>query len=134
MPTDTTSYRDRSSAAITLPAETHEIACSVLRPPNTTATRTLSWLIAADPSRAPAARFPATRLGRCRCASLDRVRDDVVTEPPPSPAPTFSRGLRLAGAALHLYTASGSVLALFIVVAAVEHKPVTALWLGLIAL
>jgi phosphatidylcholine synthase len=62
------------------------------------------------------------------------VRDDVVTEPAPSPAPTFSRGLRLAGAALHLYTASGSVLALFIVVAAVDHKPVTALWLGLIAL
>jgi phosphatidylcholine synthase len=62
------------------------------------------------------------------------VRDDVVTEPPPSPAPTFSRGLRLAGAALHLYTASGSVLALFIVVAAVDNKPITALWLGLVAL
>ena len=46
----------------------------------------------------------------------------------------FSRGLRLAGAALHLYTASGSVLALFIVVAAVQHKPVTALWIGLVAL
>ncbi len=62
------------------------------------------------------------------------MRDDVATEPPPPPAPTFSRGLRLAGAALHLYTAFGSVLALLIVVAAVRGHPVTALWLGLVAL
>jgi hypothetical protein len=38
MPTGTTSNSE-SSALITLPALTHEIACSVLRPPNTTATR-----------------------------------------------------------------------------------------------
>ncbi len=43
-------------------------------------------------------------------------------------------GLRLAGAALHLYTASGSILALLIVVAAVEGEAITALWLGLVAL
>ena len=41
MPTGTTSYSSRSSAASTLPALTQEMACSVLRPPNTTATRTL---------------------------------------------------------------------------------------------
>jgi phosphatidylcholine synthase len=62
------------------------------------------------------------------------VRDDVATEEPSPAVPAFSRGLRLAGAALHLYTASGAVLALFIVVAAVQHKPITALWLGLAAL
>jgi phosphatidylcholine synthase len=62
------------------------------------------------------------------------MREDVVTEPPNPPAPSSSRGLRLAGAALHLYPASGSVLALFIVVAAVEGRPITALWLGLVAL
>ena len=41
IPTGTTSYRAGSSAARTLPADTQEIACSVLRPPKTTATRTL---------------------------------------------------------------------------------------------
>jgi phosphatidylcholine synthase len=46
----------------------------------------------------------------------------------------FSRRLRLAGAAVHLYTASGSVLALLIVLAAVEGKAVTALWLGMATL
>ena len=40
MPTGTTSNRSRSRLASTLPAETQEIACSPLRPPNTTATRT----------------------------------------------------------------------------------------------
>jgi phosphatidylcholine synthase len=42
--------------------------------------------------------------------------------------------LRLAGAAVHLYTASGSVLALLIVIAALEGNVVTALWLGLATL
>ncbi|MCW2703986.1 MAG: CDP-diacylglycerol-cholineO-phosphatidyl transferase [Blastococcus sp.] len=46
----------------------------------------------------------------------------------------FPLGLRLAGAAVHLYTASGSVLALLIVLAAFDGKAVTALWLGLAAL
>jgi phosphatidylcholine synthase len=46
----------------------------------------------------------------------------------------YSRRLRLAGAAVHLYTASGTVLALLIVIAALEGDVVTALWLGLAAL
>jgi phosphatidylcholine synthase len=46
----------------------------------------------------------------------------------------FPLRLRLAGAAVHLYTASGSVLALLIVVAALEGDAVTALWLGLATL
>jgi phosphatidylcholine synthase len=46
----------------------------------------------------------------------------------------FSLRLRLAGAAVHLYTASGSVFALLIVVAAFEGEAITALWLGLAAL
>jgi phosphatidylcholine synthase len=48
--------------------------------------------------------------------------------------PAFPLGLRLAGAAVHLYTASGSVLALLIVLAAFDGDAVTALWLGLAAL
>jgi len=53
---------------------------------------------------------------------------------PAAGTPPFSRGLRLAGAAVHLYTASGSVLALLIVLAALEGDAVTALWLGLVTL
>ncbi|MDK3257714.1 CDP-alcohol phosphatidyltransferase family protein [Blastococcus capsensis] len=49
-------------------------------------------------------------------------------------APGFSRRLRLAGAAVHLYTASGSVLGLLMVLAAVEGDVVTALWLVLATL
>src|SRR3954471_23089929 len=41
---------------------------------------------------------------------------------------------RLAAAAVNAYTACGSVLAFLIVLAAVDHEPVRALWLGLIAL
>ena len=41
MPTGTTSYRSRSIALSTLPAVTQEIACSLERPPKTTATRGL---------------------------------------------------------------------------------------------
>ena len=56
-------------------------------------------------------------------------------ENPASPVPgPFPLPLRLAGAAVHLYTASGSVLALLIVVAAFEGNTVTALWLGLVTL
>jgi phosphatidylcholine synthase len=47
---------------------------------------------------------------------------------------SFPLGLRLAGAAVHLYTASGSVLALLIVIAALEGDAVRALWLGLATL
>ena len=50
--------------------------------------------------------------------------------------PSFvpSRRLRLAGIALHVYTASGSVLALLIVVAAMDGDAIRALWLMLAAL
>jgi phosphatidylcholine synthase len=48
--------------------------------------------------------------------------------------PTFSRRFRLAGWLVHLYTASGSVLALLIVLAALDGDAVAALWLGLAAL
>jgi phosphatidylcholine synthase len=41
---------------------------------------------------------------------------------------------RLAAAGVHVYTASGSVLGLLIVVAAVEGRVVAALWLGLVAM
>src|SRR6476659_10448479 len=72
------------------------------------------------------------------------MRDDVAPPAAPGapggttraaePAPEFSRGLRLAGAAVHLYTASGSVLALLIVIAAMRGETTTALWLGLATL
>src|SRR4051794_238817 len=42
--------------------------------------------------------------------------------------------MRLVAAAVHVYTACGSVLALLIVLAAVDGEAVRALWLGLIAL
>ena len=50
------------------------------------------------------------------------------------PAEAFSRRQRLAGAAVHLYTASGSVLGLLIVLAALEGKVEAALWLILATL
>jgi phosphatidylcholine synthase len=46
----------------------------------------------------------------------------------------FPLSRRLAGMAVHLYTASGSVLALLIVLAAFDGNAVTALWIGLAAL
>ncbi len=46
----------------------------------------------------------------------------------------FSVSRRLAGMAVHLYTASGSVLALLIVLAAFDGNVVAALWIGLVAL
>jgi phosphatidylcholine synthase len=61
------------------------------------------------------------------------VRDNAVPGDTAAP-PSFPLGLRLAGAAVHLYTALGSVLGFWIVVAAVEGKVVTALWLGLATL
>ncbi|WP_235927961.1 CDP-alcohol phosphatidyltransferase family protein [Goekera deserti] len=48
-------------------------------------------------------------------------------------SPTSARR-RLAGALVHLYTASGSVLGLLIVLAAIDGDVVAALWLGLVAL
>jgi phosphatidylcholine synthase len=52
----------------------------------------------------------------------------------PADATTIPLRLRLAGGLVHLYTASGSVLALLIVLAAFEGEAVTALWLGLATL
>ena len=49
-------------------------------------------------------------------------------------AERFPLPLRLGGAAVHLYTASGTVLGFLIVIAALEGDAVTALWLGLAAL
>jgi phosphatidylcholine synthase len=50
------------------------------------------------------------------------------------PEATFPRGFRLAGALVHLYTASGSVLGLLIVLAAFEGDVEAALWLMLATL
>jgi phosphatidylcholine synthase len=51
-----------------------------------------------------------------------------------TPGNSYSVGLRLAGAAVHVYTASGSVLGLLIVIAAFQGEAVMALWLGLATL
>jgi phosphatidylcholine synthase len=61
------------------------------------------------------------------------VRDNAVSGDSVAPS-AFPLGLRLAGAAVHLYTATGSVLALLIVIAAFDGDVVTALWLGLATL
>ncbi len=52
----------------------------------------------------------------------------------PTDPTTFSPGFRLAGALVHVYTASGTILGLLIVLAAIEGEALTALWLGLAAL
>ena len=61
---------------------------------------------------------------------------DISTQAPPH-TPGVSvprpRWRRLSAGAVHLYTASGTVLGLLIVVAAVEGEVVRALWLGLLA-
>jgi len=62
------------------------------------------------------------------------VQEKTAAVPPPASPAAFSRGFRLAGAAVHLYTASGSVLGLLIVLAAVERDVKAALWLGLATL
>ena len=49
-------------------------------------------------------------------------------------APTPSLPSRLVAAGVHVYTATGSVLGLLIVLAAVDGRVVTALWLGLVAM
>jgi len=59
------------------------------------------------------------------------VRENGVSAAPPE---AFSPLFRLGGAAVHLYTASGSVLGLLIVLAAFEGEVETALWLGLATL
>ena len=52
----------------------------------------------------------------------------------PTDSTAFSPGFRLAGALVHVYTASGTVLGLLIVLAAIEGRALAALWLGLAAL
>ena len=59
------------------------------------------------------------------------MRENGVSAAPPE---AFSPLFRLGGAAVHLYTASGSVLGLLIVLAAFEGEVETALWLGLATL
>ena len=61
------------------------------------------------------------------------MRENAVPGDTAAP-PSFPLGLRLAGAAVHLYTALGSVLGFWTVIAAFEGKVVTALWLGLATL
>src|SRR4051794_41866583 len=99
MPTGTTSYRSGSRAAITLPADTQEIACSALRPPKTTATRTLPAcpLITTDPSRATpqppgGGADPAVAAAGSSVWEPRRVQDPPA--PPGGPPPTPARGPR----------------------------------------
>ena len=61
------------------------------------------------------------------------VRENAVPGDGVAP-PSFPLALRLAGAGVHLYTALGSVLGFWIVIAAFEGEVVTALWLGLATL
>ena len=63
-----------------------------------------------------------------------RVQEKTAQPVPPEAPPSFPLRLRLAGAAVHLYTASGSVLGLLIVLAALEGEVEAALWLGLATL
>src|SRR3954452_18552002 len=111
---------------MTLPADTQEIACSALRPPNTTATRSLPVfpLITTTLAERSRANPPTDR----RCGSLSPVEDGVHEQP------AFSAGFRLAGGLVHLYTAFGTVIGLLIVLAAIEGETETALWLFLVAL
>src|SRR3954462_3850586 len=145
MPTGTTSYRSGSRAAITLPADTQEIACPALPPPKTTATPPLPAcpLITTDPSRAtpqPPGGGADPAVAAAGFSVWGPRRGEDHAPPPGGPPPTPARGppattragdrrshahplaLRLAGAAVHLYTASGSVLALLIVIAAPEGQ------------
>ena len=70
MPIGTTSYLSRSMACSTLPAVTQEIACSLDRPPKTTATRLAAglvgwdWLIGPDPSGLGWGAWPTTPRAR----------------------------------------------------------------------
>lgn len=47
---------------------------------------------------------------------------------------TMPSGLKLGAFLVHLYTASGAVLAFLMVLAAIDNRPVEALWLALVAL
>jgi phosphatidylcholine synthase len=62
------------------------------------------------------------------------ISADVLPGRPTTPWPQEARWRRLSASAVHVYTASGSALALLIVLAAIEGDAVRALWLGLVAL
>ena len=87
---------------------------------------------AASPAspRAPGSSAAAPASAPSAEASPGAPRQGADETPPPKASLPF----RLAGGAVHLYTASGSVLALLIVVAALQGDAVTALWLGLVTL
>ncbi len=73
---------------------------------------------------------------RRECADTDSAKGPTLTtsgatlEKPK----TISTGLRLAGMALHFYTATGTVFGFLVVVAAFQGEFERALWLGLVAL
>lgn len=97
--------------------------------PNTTATRTLPACPFIAPTLAAGSQGPRRPAGHRAVWQPRPVQDQAAP-----PAETFSRRQRLAGAAVHVYTASGSVLGLLIVLAALEGDVEAALWLGLAAL
>ena len=69
-----------------------------------------------------------------RCVHENSAAPPTTAVAPATGGPGYSRRLRLAGAAVHLYTASGSVLGLIMVLAALEGDAVTALWVALATL
>jgi phosphatidylcholine synthase len=77
-------------------------------------------------------------LGHDRRRAADHTRlslgAPLTTQEVVAPVATGSRGLRLAGVALHAYTAAGSVLAFVIVIAAFQGEVEKALWFSLLAL
>src|SRR3712207_9595907 len=101
------------------------MACSALRPPNTTATRTL-----------PACPFIASTLAAgCAAPRRPAVSPAVwqprrVQEQAAPSVETFSRRQRLAGAAVHLYNARRPGAGLLIRLAALEGGGEAGLWLG----
>src|SRR3712207_662070 len=105
------------------------MACSALRPPNTTATRTLPACPFIGPTLAAGPGAPRRPAGVGAVWQPRHVQDSAAP-----PVEAFSRRQRLAGLAVHLYTASGSVLGLLIVLAALEGEVEAALWLGLATL
>ena len=58
---------------------------------------------------------------------------DVASEPFAAPG-SYSKPFRLAGLGVHLYTASGTVLAFLMVTAAIDGDAIRALWISLVAL
>ena len=91
MPTGTTSYRSGSMACSTLPAVTQEIACSLERPPKTTATRGLRVggvrlvLAHGAPTLPVPTALPGTRTWLAACPPTQPDPAARRTVPPPSP-------------------------------------------------